>query len=292
MHCAIESLENRRLFATNLLLNGDFESPVIGAGASGQGFTTFTAPAAVGPGWKVTAGSVDIVSNAPGVTYSTKPASGKQLIDMDGLAPGTLTQSVPTVAARRYLLTFSWTATPFRGGGPDVRMMDVQFGGKTIVSLSKSVVGLTSTAPGWQSSQFLVTATSSSSAVTFIAKSPGTLGMAIDKVSLVAAPTGTASISGQVFADGNGDGVKGADAIGLGGWSVYLDLNNNAKLDTNELSVKTDRFGNYSIKGLAAGTHKVRVVQQANWKLTTPAVLSLTVTSNALTNKLFGEQPI
>lgn len=293
MHCAIESLERRRLFATNLLLNGDFESPAIGAGQSGQAFTTFTAPATIGSGWKVTANSVDIVSNAFPAAFAVKPASGKQVIDMDGLAPGTLTQSVPTVSGHRYLLTFSWTATPFLGGGaPDVRKLDVQFAGKTLVSLSKSAVGLTATAPGWQTLQYLVTASSASSAVTFIAKSAGTLGAAIDNVSLVAAPFGTASISGQVFGDGNGDGVKGVDAIGLLGWSVYIDLNNNAKRDTNELLVTTDRFGKFTLNNLAAGTYKVRVVQQTNWKLTTPAILSVTVTTTAVTNKLFGEQPI
>jgi hypothetical protein len=190
MHATLDSLEQRLLFATNLLLNGDFETPAIGVGASGQSFTTVPAGSSLISHWKVAAGSVDIVSNA-GVGFSTKPASGKQCIDMDGLAPGTLTQSAPTLAGHRYLLRFAWTATPFVGGGsPTTRKLDVQFGGRTIASLSKSVAGETPTNPGWKFSEYLVAATGSSSAVTFIAKSAGTLGMAIDAVSLVAAPFG------------------------------------------------------------------------------------------------------
>jgi hypothetical protein len=290
---AIEQLERRQLFATNLLLNGDFESPAIGVGASGQAFTTFPTGSTIGSGWKVTAGSVDVVSNSFPATFATKPASGKQCIDMDGLAPGTLSQNVATVSGHRYLLKFSYTPTPFAGGGsPDTRQLAVQFGGTTIVTLSKSVVGSNPASPPWTTVTYLVTAKSSASAVTFVAKSAGTLGMAIDAVSLTAVPFGTASISGQVFADGNGDGIKGVDAIGLSGWKVYIDLNNNGSFDTGDIVSTTDHLGKFSFTGLAAGTYKVKIVQQTGWKLTTSATLSITVSTTAVSGKLFGEQPM
>ena len=43
-------------------------------------------------------------------------------------------------------------------------------------------------------------------------------------ISFTAIPAGTASISGQVFGDGNGDGKKGIDAIGLSGTSAGAQL--------------------------------------------------------------------
>jgi uncharacterized protein (DUF2141 family) len=294
MRALIQTLEGRTLLAGNLLINGDFETPNIGNGASGQGFTTYATNSAIGTtGWKVTAGSVDVVRNAAGTTYATKPASGSQCIDLDGLQPGTISQNVTTVVGRRYLLRLAYTATPFVGDGAATRTATVSFGGKTVVNLSKAVAGLTPQNAGWSYVEYLVVATSTTSAVTIKGTSPGSLGIAVDNVSLTEMPFGTASIAGQVFADGNGDGIKGTDAIGLSGWTVYIDTNNNGKLDTNEISAVTDRFGNYTIGSLAAGSYKLRVVQQTNWKLTTPAPLSITLTAGQkLTNKLFGEQPI
>jgi hypothetical protein len=293
MRPLIESLETRQLFAVNLLANGDFESPAIGLGASGQSYTTFATNATIGSGWKVTAGNVDVVSNTPG-TYATKPASGKQMIDMNGLTAGTISQTATTIANHRYLLKFAWTATPFLGGGaPDLRKLDVQFGGKTIASLSKSAVGLTPANPGWAYSEYLVTASASTSTVAFLSKSAGSLGIALDNVTLTEVPFGTASISGQVFADGNGDGLKGVDAIGLGGWTVFIDKDADGKLDTNEIRTTTDKFGNYKIGNLAAGTYVVKIVQQTGWKLTSASSFTITLTSGqTVANKLFGEQPI
>jgi hypothetical protein len=293
MHPIIESLESRRLLAANLLLNGSFETPAIGVGASGQGFTTFATGSTVGSGWKVDSGSVDIVSNATGTTYSTKAANGNQSIDLAGLAPGKLTQTVTTAASHRYLLTFAWTATPFLGGGsPDIRKMHVVFGGKTIATLSKTAVGLSGSSPGFATVTILVTATSASSALSFICDSAGTLGTMIDNVSLTAVPFGTAAITGQVFADGNGDGIKGTDAIGLSGWTVYIDLDKNGILDTGDIVTTTDHFGNFSIANLAAGTYTVKIATQVGWKTTTPASINVPVTTTTITDKLFGEQPI
>ena len=160
MHALIESLEARRLFATNLLSNGSFETPQIGVGASGQGYTDYAAGSVLGSAWKVTANSADIVSNKAGTSYSSKAENGNQCVDLAGFAPGTISQTVVTAASHEYELSFSWTATPFAGGGaPTVRTMNVTFGGKTIASLSKSVTGETPTNPGWQTSTYLVTAT-------------------------------------------------------------------------------------------------------------------------------------
>jgi hypothetical protein len=171
--------------------------------------------------------------------------------------------------------------------------MNAQFNGKTIAMLSKNVAGETPAKPGWTYVSYAVTATSATSTVTFAGTSAGSLGAMLDDVSLVEQPLGTASISGQVFADGNGDGKKGIDAIGLSGWKAWLDLNNNGVLDTTDLTATTDHLGNFSFINLAAGTYKVHVVAQTGWKLTTPSAVSVTLTAGQkAVNELFGEQPV
>ena len=155
------------------------------------------------------------------------------------------------------------------------------------------MTGETPAKPGWTYLTFLVTATSTTSAVAFVGKSAGSLGIALDDISLTSIPKGTSTISGQVFADGNGDGKKGIDAIGLSGWTVYIDLNNNGTLDTADLKFTTDHLGKFSFGSLAAGTYKVRIVAQSGWKLTTPVVLTVTVGAGQTSStSLFGEQPI
>ncbi len=293
MSTHIEAMEPRRLFATNLLSNGSFENPAIGFGASGQGYTDFSVGQTIGSGWKVAAASVDVVSDKPGSTFASTAASGHQWLDLAGASPGTISQSVTTAANHQYELSFAWTSNPFPGfGSPDVKTMKVTFGGKTVATLSKSVTGETAAKPGWQTSTYLVTASSASSAVSFINTTAGAAGMALDNVTLTAVSFGTGAIGGQVFADGNGDGQKGTDAIGLPGWKVYLDLNANGVLDSADRVTTTDHLGNYSFTNLGAGTYTVRIVAQSGWKTTTAASVVVPVTSTVVKNKLFGEQPI
>lgn len=294
MHGMIESLENRRLFAVNLLTNGDFESSQIGGGASGAGFTDYSAGSLVGSGWKVTTGAVDVLSNAPGFAFASAPAHGKQYVDMNGLQPGVISQTVATVAGHRYTLKFAYTATPFTAAAsPVTRQLAVGVDGKTLAILSKSITGETPAHPGWTYASYLFTATGPSTTLTFASRSAGAAGMALDDVSLVQQPFGTGSISGQVFADGNGDGKKETDAIGLAGWTVFIDVDNNGRPNTYEYQTTTDHLGNFSLTGLADGTYKIRVVPKAGWTLTTPAIRTINVTGGEkVFSQMFGEKPI
>lgn len=92
-----------------------------------------------------------------------------------------------------------------------------------------------------------------------------------DRVNVFRLLTGPASISGNVFNDTNANGKKDAKETGLSGWTVYLDANNNGKLDPSEITVKTDSSGNYRFSNLSPGTYHVREVVQAGYKLTLPA---------------------
>jgi len=80
----------------------------------------------------------------------------------------------------------------------------------------------------------------------------------------------TYKISGRKFEDKDGDGKFDFGEKGLLGWTIYLDANNNGKLDGGETSVTTDNDGNYNFSGLAGGTYHVREVLKSGWKQTLP----------------------
>jgi hypothetical protein len=86
------------------------------------------------------------------------------------------------------------------------------------------------------------------------------------------------TITGQVFGDTNGTGIKVAGDPGLSGWQLYLDLNNTGVFAANDPTATTDSQGNYTFRGLAAGTYTVREMLQTGWLQTAPAAGFYTVT--------------
>src|SRR5439155_1357986 len=61
-------------------------------------------------------------------------------------------------------------------------------------------------------------------------------------------------ISGTVFNDLNGDGVRDVfTEQALVGRTVFVDLNNDGKLNSNELSATVDQYGNFQLYGLVPG---------------------------------------
>src|SRR4051794_13844243 len=72
---------------------------------------------------------------------------------------------------------------------------------------------------------------------------------------LLSVGTGTASISGLVYTDSNGDGRLGPSEAGASNVTVFLDLNNSGALDSNEPSVLTDLNGEFTLADLAAGQY-------------------------------------
>jgi hypothetical protein len=81
--------------------------------------------------------------------------------------------------------------------------------------------------------------------------------------------TTRAQVSGFVFNDINGDGIKQSTERGLAGWRVFLDMNNNGVLDSGESSVLTAADGSYTAN-LPPGTYRGRVVVQSGWARTSP----------------------
>jgi heat shock protein HslJ len=94
------------------------------------------------------------------------------------------------------------------------------------------------------------------------------------------------AIIGLVFNDKDGDGKldlkkKEITLLGNTGWKVYLDLNNNGVLDSNEPTNTTIFFGIYYFKNLTPGTYVVRLAPKAGYHTTAPASGYKSVTTYA-----------
>ncbi len=83
--------------------------------------------------------------------------------------------------------------------------------------------------------------------------------------------TPSATISGNVFDDVNGDGVKGAGEGPLASHAVYLDLNGNGSYEAGEPTATTDVSGNFALPPVTAGQYQVRFLPDGNYAQTLPA---------------------
>lgn len=82
-------------------------------------------------------------------------------------------------------------------------------------------------------------------------------------------------VRGKTFEDGNGNGVRDQGEGVFAGVTVYLDLNDNGKLDqtgdgSTEPSTVTDANGNYEFTDIPMGSHVIREVVPADYRQTFP----------------------
>jgi len=81
-------------------------------------------------------------------------------------------------------------------------------------------------------------------------------------------------LTGTVWSDFGNDGTRDKDSAGnftdpgLAGWTVYLDRNGNAILDSSEPSTKTDANGFYKFANLNPDAYEVREILPAGWTAT------------------------
>lgn len=90
------------------------------------------------------------------------------------------------------------------------------------------------------------------------------------------------SISGVVFNDRNGNGVRGTGEPGIGNVTITLD-------GTSTTTTAAD--GTYSFTGVAAGAHTVVETDPAGFVSTTPNRLTVSVSAGGSASVSFGNQP-
>ncbi|HME83412.1 MAG TPA: choice-of-anchor C family protein [Roseiarcus sp.] len=102
-------------FATNLVSDGDFNNP-----SGGGSFATFFNGQSFGP-WNVVAGGVDLIGG-----YWQSPTFGGGSVDLDGDAPGGVTQTLSLTSGKTYRLSFDLSGNP--DGFPTSKSVTVSVG--------------------------------------------------------------------------------------------------------------------------------------------------------------------
>ncbi len=82
-----------------------------------------------------------------------------------------------------------------------------------------------------------------------------------------------------MFDDLSGNGVFGGSDTGLAGWTVYLDLHQDQRLEPDDPTAVTDANGNYTFTNVAPGTYELGIVPESGWlpTLPTPGTAHVTV---------------
>ena len=142
---------------------------------------TFSGGSTAIPHWTAGSDSIDIVP----ASY-WQPAGGNQSVDLAGLAPGSLTQSVATTAGATYILSWYMAGNP---AGPKIKVMNVYWNGTLIHSYRFDITGHSPSSMGWVRRQVTVTATGPASSIEFADATPhpSVFGPALDRVALVPA---------------------------------------------------------------------------------------------------------
>jgi PKD repeat protein len=83
--------------------------------------------------------------------------------------------------------------------------------------------------------------------------------------------SGFSAITGMKFEDIDEDGVKDDGEPGMGGFTIFLDLDADGELDDNEVRTITGTDGTYELAGITAGTHRVAEAPKPGWRQSFPA---------------------
>lgn len=156
----------------NLLVNGDFETPDVGAGSYqilyGNNLT----------GWTAGTNGVEVRNQLQG-----NANTGSQYVELDTTGNSFISQSVATTAGQNYVLTFAYS--PRMSVSAVSNPIDVFWNGNLLSTLTGNGIGNNDNI--WQNYSFIVAANSAMSALRFAASgTDDSLGGSLDTASLVA----------------------------------------------------------------------------------------------------------
>jgi parallel beta-helix repeat protein len=110
----------------------------------------------------------------------------------------------------------------------------------------------------------------------------------IDKIGNV---NNAATLTGSVYQDNNGNGIFDSGESGLGGRTVFLDLNNDGVTDPGDPSAVTNSSGGYLFSSLSEGTYTVGQVLPAGFVSTITNSTAVPAIAGAVTTENLGEFP-
>ena len=166
----------------NLATNGDFEVP-----DAGERFTLYGAGSSFGR-WTVESGSVDLI----GGRY-WQAAHGKQSVDLSGNEPGTIFQDLRTKPGQRYILRFAVAGNP--EADPQVKRMEVRWGGAVVDQISFDVRGHSNQSMGWLQREYKLLASAQTTRLAFKSLTAGANGPVVDDIQVT--PASTANLQWQ-----------------------------------------------------------------------------------------------
>jgi hypothetical protein len=229
------------------------------------------------------------------VTAHTPPfnALGTQdgrVQDLDG--DGDLDIGTTTGPSNEYFAARSSTMTPGSdptadGTGAEFKLADLTFTVTAIVDPAATTELTFRPRPGTVSAVWREDDTPKNASL-------GTFAGGAPVIVTVEQPPPTATISGSVFIDENGNGKRQEDDRAAIGWLVFADVDGDGLHDADEASDLTDADGLFALT-VAPGTHTIRVVQQDRYEPSRHLPTSYTITVAAddeIGGVVFGQQPI
>lgn len=158
----------------------------------------------------------------------------------------------------------------YANGATANRPLAVQINGSTVGTLSFPSTGSWST---WKTVSLTVSFKAGANTIKAVANSSNG-GANVDALTLSTGSTppptpgggGTGSINAYVVNDKNANGKWDSGETGLAGRTVWLDLDNDGVIDTNETQLVTTANGKFTFTGLSAGTYRIRQVVPAGWR--------------------------
>ena len=95
-------------------------------------------------------------------------------------------------------------------------------------------------------------------------------------------------IHGVKFDDANGNHVRDAGEAGIGGTTIYIDLNRDNVLDAGEPSTVTAADGSYSFTNLTADAYVVRELESSGYEQTSPTTTDGTLLPSGTSHPASG----